>query len=220
MKWVICHVFCREVLFLLCHVLSTRLIECPFVYLFGRGLNWSVIEGWIWVQGSAIIVDENQKLALDNAATRYSRQVSMRKGLEISYKQRCKNLLRLMLRCVLNRVIIAIGFFLFTCAVLHVVSKRIGVLRLQRSVTAMVKAGMFHQAENGQRAIIDGINQARAHDNPVNLLDPPLERIVRDELWIMYSHTIRNLLLMIGFFRHDLEPLIMWILLHLYLFSP
>ena len=43
---------------------------------------------------------------------------------------------------VSDRVILAVGFFLFSCAVLYVVSKRIGVLALQRKVTAALKAGM------------------------------------------------------------------------------
>ena len=33
------------------------------------------------------------------------------------------------------------GFILFTLAVLYVVSKRIGLLKLQRKVTAAIKAG-------------------------------------------------------------------------------
>ena len=79
-------------------------------------------------------------------------------------------------------MIIALGFFLFSCAVLYVVSKRIGLLKLQRTVTAAVKAGMARQAVNGPRAFVDGINQAQDHDNAVNVLEVPLERIMRDEL--------------------------------------
>ncbi|XP_062108971.1 uncharacterized protein LOC133819684 [Humulus lupulus] len=100
-----------------------------------------------------------------------------------SLLMRTRNLLSTMQRQdVLDRMIIALGFFLFSCAVLYVVSKRIGLLKLQRTVTAAIKAGMVRQAVNGPRAVVDDINQARVHDNDVNILDVPLERVIRDEL--------------------------------------
>ncbi|RRT76148.1 hypothetical protein BHE74_00017620, partial [Ensete ventricosum] len=40
-----------------------------------------------------------------------------------------------------NRVILAVGFLVFLSAVLYVVSKRIGLLYLQRKITAAIKAG-------------------------------------------------------------------------------
>ena len=73
------------------------------------------------------------------------------------------------------------GFFLFACAVLYVVSKRIGLLKLQRAVTAAIKAGAVRQAENGPR-VVDSVNQARVHNDPAKLLEAPLERALRDEL--------------------------------------
>lgn len=79
-------------------------------------------------------------------------------------------------------MIIALGFFLFSCAVLYVVSKRIGLLKLQRTVTAAVKAGMARRAVNGPGAAVDGINQAQVHDDAVNMLEVPLGRVMRDEL--------------------------------------
>ncbi|XP_030508819.2 uncharacterized protein LOC115723467 [Cannabis sativa] len=92
-----------------------------------------------------------------------------------SLLMRTRNLLSTMQRQdVMDRMIIALGFFLFSCAVLYVVSKRMGLLKLQRTVTAAIKAGMVRQAANGPRAVVD--------DNVVNILDDPLERVIRDEL--------------------------------------
>lgn len=100
-----------------------------------------------------------------------------------SLLMRTRNLLSTMQRQdVLDRVILAVGFFLFSCAVLYVVSKRIGLLKLQRTVTAAIKAGMVRQAEHGAGAVVDGINQAHVRDNAVNRVEVPLERIMRDEL--------------------------------------
>ncbi|KAL3713942.1 hypothetical protein ACJRO7_036347 [Eucalyptus globulus] len=42
----------------------------------------------------------------------------------------------------IHMIIIAVGFILFSCVVLCVVSKHIGLLKLQRKVTATLKAGM------------------------------------------------------------------------------
>ena len=77
----------------------------------------------------------------------------------------------------LNRVILAVGFFLFSCAVLYVVSKRFGILTLQQKVTAAIKAGMVGQTKIGDRAIANSIN-----DNAVHRVDVPLDRPMRDEL--------------------------------------
>lgn len=60
-----------------------------------------------------------------------------------SLLMRTRNLLSTMQRQdVLDRVILVIGLMLFSCTVLYVVSKRIGILKLQRQLTAAVKAGM------------------------------------------------------------------------------
>ncbi|PON40278.1 Sec [Parasponia andersonii] len=89
-----------------------------------------------------------------------------------SLLMRTRNLLSTMQRQdVIDRVIIALGFFLFSCAVLYVVSKRIGLLKLQRTVSAALKSGMAQQAVNGRRAVVDGINQVQVHDNVVNILE-------------------------------------------------
>ncbi|KAG6497315.1 hypothetical protein ZIOFF_045214 [Zingiber officinale] len=55
---------------------------------------------------------------------------------------RTRNLLSTMRRQdVLDRVILVVGFLIFTSAVLYVVWKRIGLLALQRKIMAVVKAG-------------------------------------------------------------------------------
>ncbi|KAK4576589.1 hypothetical protein RGQ29_027221 [Quercus rubra] len=95
-----------------------------------------------------------------------------------SLLMRTRNLLSTMQRQdVLDRVILAVGFFLFSCAVLYVVSKRFGILKLQQKVTAAIKAGMVGQAKIGDRAVANGIN-----DNAVHRVDVPLDRPMRDEL--------------------------------------
>ncbi|WOL15354.1 hypothetical protein Cni_G24135 [Canna indica] len=59
-----------------------------------------------------------------------------------SLLMRTRNLLSTMRRQdVLDRVILAVGFLIFLSAVLYVVSKRIGLLTLQRKLTASFKAG-------------------------------------------------------------------------------
>ncbi|KAL4643688.1 hypothetical protein ACB092_02G109700 [Castanea dentata] len=89
-----------------------------------------------------------------------------------SLLMRTRNLLSTMQRQdVLDRVIIAVGFFLFSCAVLYVVSKRFGILKLQQKVTAAIKAGIVKQAKIGDGAVANGIN-----DNAVHRVDVPLDR--------------------------------------------
>ncbi|XP_050378652.1 uncharacterized protein LOC126795965 [Argentina anserina] len=95
---------------------------------------------------------------------------------------RTRNLLSTMQRQdVIDRVIIAVGFFLFTCAVLYVVSKRIGILTLQRKVTAAYKAGMVGK-ELRPGAVGNGANHPPVHDNAVHKIEDPLERLMHDEL--------------------------------------
>ncbi|XP_077211104.1 uncharacterized protein LOC143846533 [Tasmannia lanceolata] len=50
---------------------------------------------------------------------------------------------------VLDRVILVVGFLFFTSAVLYVVSKRVGLLKLQRKLTAAIKAGYVGREEIG-----------------------------------------------------------------------
>lgn len=100
-----------------------------------------------------------------------------------SLLMRTRNLLSTMQRQdVIDRVIMAVGFFLFSCAVLYVVSKRIGLLKLQRKITAALKAGLAGQAEIGNRPVADGINLGEVHQEAVHKVDVPLDRPMRDEL--------------------------------------
>lgn len=82
----------------------------------------------------------------------------------------------------MDRIILIVGFVLFSCAVLYVVSKRIGLLKLQRTVTAAIKAGMVRQANIGRDAAKDGINLAPVHDNAIRRIEVPLEQHMHDEL--------------------------------------
>lgn len=82
----------------------------------------------------------------------------------------------------MGRVILIIGFLLFSLAVLYVVSKRVGILKLQRTVTAAIKSGMAGQAELVRRAGGDDINIARMHENAVPNMEVALEQHMHDEL--------------------------------------
>ncbi|XP_002528335.2 uncharacterized protein LOC8265712 [Ricinus communis] len=96
---------------------------------------------------------------------------------------RTRNLLSTMQRQdVLDRMILAVGFFLFSCAVLYVVSKRIGLLKLQRQVTAILKAGMAGQGKIIPQGVGDGVGFAQVYDNAVPQVEIPLEQNMHDEL--------------------------------------
>ncbi|XP_058210869.1 uncharacterized protein LOC131323195 [Rhododendron vialii] len=100
-----------------------------------------------------------------------------------SLLSRTRNLLSTMQRQdVLDRVILVVGFLLFSCAVLYVVSKRMGILKLQRTVTAAIKAGMAGKKDIGLRTAGDVINLARGHGNAVPRMEIPLEQPMHDEL--------------------------------------
>lgn len=81
-------------------------------------------------------------------------------------------------------MILIIGFVLFSLAVLYVVSKRVGILKLQRQVISAVKAGMAGKEE--LVPIIagrDGANVVPVHQNRVPELNVPLEPpMMHDEL--------------------------------------
>ncbi|CAH9114932.1 unnamed protein product [Cuscuta europaea] len=92
-----------------------------------------------------------------------------------SLLMRTRNLLSTMQRQdVLDRVILVVGFLLFSLAVLFVVSKRIGLLRLQQKVMEAVKSGGM----TGKMEVVPG---AAAGDfvAPLNI---PLEQHMHDEL--------------------------------------
>ncbi|KAL8483219.1 hypothetical protein ACS0TY_026050 [Phlomoides rotata] len=83
---------------------------------------------------------------------------------------------------VLDRVILITGFLIFSLAVLYVVSKRIGILKLQRKVLDAVKAGMAGQQEIVPIVGRDGMNVVPVHQNEVPDLNIPLEQHMHDEL--------------------------------------
>lgn len=129
-------------------------------------------------------VERNTTMLLTNEES-----TGVLKKAESEYKghrsllMRTRNLLTTMQRQdVLDRIILIVGFVLFSCAVLYVVSKRIGLLKLQRTVTAAIKAGMVKQANIGQDAAKDGINLAPVHDNAIRRIEVPLEQHMHDEL--------------------------------------
>ncbi|PSS15849.1 Vesicle transport protein [Actinidia chinensis var. chinensis] len=100
-----------------------------------------------------------------------------------SLLMRTRNLLSTMQRQdVLDRVILVIGFLLFSCAVLYVISKRMGLLMLQRKVTAALKAGMAGQADIGLRPGGNGLNLPLGRENAVHRVNLPLEQRMHDEL--------------------------------------
>ncbi|KAL2463502.1 Sec20 family protein [Forsythia ovata] len=93
-----------------------------------------------------------------------------------SLLMRTRDLLSTMQRQdVLDRLIIIVGFLLFSLAVLYVVSKRIGLLKLQSKIMASVKAGMAGQEGIVPIAGRDGIRVAPIHDNVVPRMDIPFE---------------------------------------------
>ncbi|KAK9057565.1 hypothetical protein SSX86_022401 [Deinandra increscens subsp. villosa] len=85
--------------------------------------------------GSTLMAFEESTGVLKKAESEYKGHVSL--------LTRTRNLLSTMKRQdVLDRIILAVGFLLFSLAVLYVVSKRIGILKLQRKVVGAIKAGM------------------------------------------------------------------------------
>lgn len=93
----------------------------------------------------------------------------------------------------LNRVIIGVGFLLFSLAVLYVVYKRIGLLTLQRKVTEAIKAGMVGQAELRPQAVADDLNLHQVRGDCVHNAEAPLEQRIHDELWCIskqYYHVM------------------------------
>ncbi|KAE9463521.1 hypothetical protein C3L33_04570, partial [Rhododendron williamsianum] len=100
-----------------------------------------------------------------------------------SLLSRTRNLLSTMQRQdVLDRVILVAGFLLFSCAVIYVVSKRMGILKLQRMVTGAIKAGMAGKGDIRLRPAGDVINFAQVHGNAVPRMEMPLEQPMHDEL--------------------------------------
>lgn len=125
--------------------------------------------------GSTLMAFEESTGVLRKAETEYKGHRSL--------LMRTRNLLSTMQRQdVLDRVILIIGFLLFSLAVLYVVSKRVGVLKLQRKVTAAIRAGMAGQAEIAPRAGVHDINLAQIHKHAVPKAEVALGQPMHDEL--------------------------------------
>ncbi|KAL3329182.1 hypothetical protein AABB24_036331 [Solanum stoloniferum] len=101
-----------------------------------------------------------------------------------SLLSRTRNLLSTMQRRdILDRVILVVGFIIFSLAVLYVVSKRMGLLKLQRKLIEAVKSGTAGQVEIIAEAGRQGANVAQVQMNPVvPELNVPLEQAMHDEL--------------------------------------
>lgn len=96
---------------------------------------------------------------------------------------RTRNLLSTMQRQdIIDRVILGVGFLLFSLAVLYVVSKRIGILTLQRKVTGAIKAGMMGQAGLRPQGVAENMNPHQARVDRVHNIEAPLEQQIHDEL--------------------------------------
>ncbi|KAA3485350.1 Sec20 family protein [Gossypium australe] len=124
-----------------------------------------------------------------NTLMTFEESTGVLKKAESEYKghrsllSRTRNLLSTMQRHdVIDRIVLVVGFILFSCAVLYVVSKRIGILKLQRTITAAIKAGMAGKPELARKAVEEGINQGRFDGNVVPDKGLPLQQPMRDEL--------------------------------------
>ncbi|PPD72629.1 hypothetical protein ES288_D02G060000v1 [Gossypium darwinii] len=124
-----------------------------------------------------------------NTLMTFEESTGVLKKAESEYKghrsllSRTRNLLSTMQRHdVIDRIVLIVGFILFSCAVLYVVSKRIGILKLQRTITAAIKAGMAGKPELARKAVEEGINQGRFDGNVVPDKGLPLQQPMRDEL--------------------------------------
>ncbi|KAG6726915.1 hypothetical protein I3842_02G104100 [Carya illinoinensis] len=123
------------------------------------------------------------KAGMTSAAERITESLRCTRQLMVQLFMQTRNLLSTMQRQdVIDRLILAVGVLLLSSTVLYVVSKCVGLLKLQRHVTAALKAGMVRQAEVGHRAVVDGINTPHVHENAVRKVDVPLEQPMHDEL--------------------------------------
>jgi protein transport protein SEC20 len=99
-----------------------------------------------------------------------------------SLLSRTRNLLSTMQRQdVIDRIILIVGFSLFVFAVVYVVSKRIGILKLQRMATAAIKAQLAGKAANGVGDDVMPLGQ-QFDGNTVPTVNIPLQQRMHDEL--------------------------------------
>lgn len=137
-----------------------------------------------------IMVQEVERSA--NTLMAFEESTGVLKKAEKEYKghhsllMRTRNLLSTMQRQdVIDRLVLIVGFLLFSLAVLYVVSKRIGLLKLQRAVTSAIKAGMTKGAGGGQPPVANAIDRVNVlqHDNvPPTLGGNPGGHARHDEL--------------------------------------
>lgn len=85
-----------------------------------------------------------------------------------------------MFATMINRVILIIGFSLFACAVRYVVSKGIGILRLQQMATTVIKARLVGNAANGDATT--SLGQQFDRRNTVPTVNIPLQQRLHDDL--------------------------------------
>lgn len=99
-----------------------------------------------------------------------------------SLLMRTRNLLLTMQRQdVMDRVVLVVGCLFFVCVVLYVTSKRVGLLKLQRAVTAAIKAGMARRAGVGQPDTV-GMDALQRDNIPPTAGVNPAGNVLHDEL--------------------------------------
>ncbi|XP_077228337.1 uncharacterized protein LOC143861279 [Tasmannia lanceolata] len=108
-----------------------------------------------------LMVQEVERSA--STLTTFEESRSVLRKAESEYKghrsllMRTRRLLTTMKRQdVLDRVILVVGFLFFASAVLYVVSKRVGLLKLHRKLTAAIKAGSIGLKEIGPEKMTSG----------------------------------------------------------------
>ncbi|OAP06511.1 AtSec20 [Arabidopsis thaliana] len=123
-----------------------------------------------------------------NTLVAFDESTGVLKKAESEYKghrsllSRTRNLLSTMQRQdVIDRIILIVGFSLFVFAVVYVVSKRIGILKLQRMATAAIKAQLAGKAANGVGDDVMPLGQ-QFDGNTVPTVNIPLQQRMHDEL--------------------------------------
>nr|AAM65994.1 unknown [Arabidopsis thaliana] len=123
-----------------------------------------------------------------NTLVAFDESTGVLKKAESEYKghrsllSRTRNLLSTMQRQdVIDRIILIVGFSLFVFAVVYVVSKRIGILKLQRMATAAIKAQLAGKAAKGVGDDVMPLGQ-QFDGNTVPTVNIPLQQRMHDEL--------------------------------------
>ncbi|CAE5970586.1 unnamed protein product [Arabidopsis arenosa] len=123
-----------------------------------------------------------------NTLVAFDESTGVLKKAESEYKghrsllSRTRNLLSTMQRQdVIDRIILIVGFSLFVFAVVYVVSKRIGILKLQRMATAAIKAQLAGKGANGVGDNVMPLGQ-QFDGNTIPTVNIPLQQRMHDEL--------------------------------------